>query len=184
VRPKNGFERCYAPYANPQKIIDTSGAFEKVVKLSPDSIGKLYFVAYDPKWKDKLPYYDTFPLIFPIEFYPDGMLSLNMHYLPPLARARLMDALYTTNTKHDNTTKLKISYSILKGASQFSYFKPCIKKHLFSHVQSPYIYIKPEYWDMTLFLPTARWQKEGQDTVWMESMKMVGETHKPGKKKK
>ena len=174
------------PYANPQKMIDSAGAFERVVRLSPDSIGKMYFVNYDPKWKEKLPYYDTFPLIFPIEFYPDGMLSINLHYLPPFARAQLMDRLYTTlnNTKYDSTTKFKIIYGILKGASQFSYFRPCIKKHLFSHVRSPYIYIKPEYWDMTLFLPTARWQKANQDYVWTESMKMVGSTYNPPRKKR
>ena len=30
-------------------------------------IGRMYFYYYDPKTKDSLPYYDTFPLVIPIE---------------------------------------------------------------------------------------------------------------------
>src|SRR5574343_844358 len=29
--------------------------------------GRMYFFAYDPKWKRELPYYDRFPLIFPLD---------------------------------------------------------------------------------------------------------------------
>ena len=32
-------------------------------------IGRMYFYFYDPKTKDKLPYYDRFPLVLPIEQY-------------------------------------------------------------------------------------------------------------------
>ena len=40
-------------------------------------IGRMYFYFYDPKTKDKLPYYDRFPLVIPIERYNDGFLGLN-----------------------------------------------------------------------------------------------------------
>ena len=43
-------------------------------------IGRMYFYFYDPKTKDTLPYYDKFPLVIPIERYPDGFLGLNLHY--------------------------------------------------------------------------------------------------------
>ena len=46
-------------------------------------LGKMYFYSYNPKWKDKLPWYDTFPLVFPIERYSDGFLGLNFHYGHP-----------------------------------------------------------------------------------------------------
>ena len=35
-------------------------------------IGKMYFYSYDAKTKDKLPYFDKFPLVLPIEEYRDG----------------------------------------------------------------------------------------------------------------
>ena len=39
--------------------------------------GKLNMFFYDPKFKKKLPYYDTFPLVLPLETYSDGFLGIN-----------------------------------------------------------------------------------------------------------
>lgn len=154
------------------KFKDSASPFQNIENLSENSIGRMYTFTYDPKWKEELPYYDTFPLIFPFDFKKDRMLGLNMHYLPPGARARLMDALYTTisNDKYNKTTKLKINYEILKSASQFKLFKPCIHSYLFSHVRSPFMNINPTQWDYTLMLPLARFKKKSADYVWMESM--------------
>lgn len=138
-------------------------------------IGRLVMYRYDPKWKDELPYYDKFPMIFPIELYKDGWLGVNMHYLPPVYRARLMDALWNTanNATFNETTKLQISYEIMKSASQFRYFKPCIKRYLFSHVRSPLMEIDVNEWDYALFLPLARFEKARQRTVWDDSINMI-----------
>ena len=45
--------------------------------------GRMYSFLYDPKWKNQLPYYDTFPLIFVVENEKDSFLGLNLHYLAP-----------------------------------------------------------------------------------------------------
>ena len=55
--------------------------------------GKLNMFFYDPKFKKKLPYYDTFPLVLPLETYNDGFLGINMHYLPIPLRIKLLDRL-------------------------------------------------------------------------------------------
>ena len=34
---------------------------------SMPTVGNMYCYAYDPKWKNKLEYYDEFPLIFVVE---------------------------------------------------------------------------------------------------------------------
>jgi hypothetical protein len=70
--------------------------FRRIQDLTENSIGKMYSFVYDPKTKEQLPYYDIYPLVFPIEYYNDGFLGINLHYLPPVLRARLMDALYET----------------------------------------------------------------------------------------
>ncbi|MCA6385861.1 MAG: hypothetical protein IM620_20520 [Cytophagales bacterium] len=82
-----------------------------------------------------------------------------------------MDALYTTinNKKYDDSTKLNISYSILKQASSMRLFAPCFKRYLFSQVKSRMIYIPPSEWDISLFLPTQRFKKAPDDQVWRES---------------
>ena len=142
--------------------------------IDAQSIGKLYHFFYDPKWKEELPYYDTFPLVFPIELYSDGFLGINLHYLPPYFRAKLMDALYTTAEKSGSLIeKLSISYKILANASRFKYFKPCIKRYLTSHMRSMPLEINVKYWDMALMMPTARFKKMSMEDVHIESLKKV-----------
>lgn len=162
--------------ANPQKMIDTAGDFELMEKISANSIGKMYLFNYDAKHKDTLPYWDRYPVIFPIEYYGNGsMLGINLHYLPPYVRAQLMNSLYDTlnNERYNKTTKLKISYETLKSASQFSAFVPCVKKYLFSHVRSPFKNIKIEYWDYILGLPIERFVGASKDRVWRDSMEKI-----------
>lgn len=159
----------------PNRLLKTNS--EKTVPvINAEYIGKMIFFNYDPKWKKILPYYDRFPLIFPIEMYNNGsFLGINMHYLPPFHRAKLMDALYKTisNKQLDKTSKLQINYQLLKGAQRFSLFKPCIKKYLFNHVRSQFLAIEPEKWDMALLLPLSRFTKSTEEKVWKDSMEML-----------
>jgi len=138
-------------------------------------IGQMMLFNYDPKLKRKLPYYDTFPLVFPIEPRDNGFLGLNMHYLPLRQRAMLMDALYTlrTDNRYNESTALKISYQILKRSARYKLFKPCVKHYLNSHIKSRRIKIDPVEWDMALFLPLQRFQKASSSQVYSKSMEKV-----------
>ena len=140
-------------------------------KLSP---GNMFFFSYDAKHKDTLPYYDKFPLIFPIGPAPGGFMGLNMHYLPPVLRAKLMDALYgtVTNDKYDESTRLNISYKVLNGASKFKEFKPTIKHYLNSQVRSRFFYVYPTEWDIALFLPTAQFTTS-KNEVYKDSRRII-----------
>lgn len=144
-------------------------------RMTRYSIGRMFMFYYDAKNKDTLPFWDRFPLVFPIELYGDGFLGINLHYLPPLLRAKLMNSLYLTinNKNYDDTTKLRITYNILKGASRFKYFEPCIKKYLFSHVRSRYFYVAPNEWDMALMLPTERFVGASKQQVYTNSIQKI-----------
>ena len=146
-----------------------------ITKIKRTDIGKMVMFFYDPKTKKDLPYYDTFPLIFPLTFYNDGFLGINLHYLPPILRAKLMNALYQTinNRKYDDTTKLKISYDILNSASKYKFFTPCVKRYLWTHVRSHFLVIEPRMWDAALMLPTERFKKDTKQNVWLDSQGMI-----------
>lgn len=143
-----------------------------VTKLT---VGRMYLFYYDPKTKEDLPYYDRFPLIFPFNKVDDGFYGINMHYLPHVLRARLMDALFTlaNNTKNDDTTKLKMSYQILNSSSRFKYIKPCVKHYLNSHVRSRFLWVPADQWKTALFLPLERFAKASTSTVWQQSRRLV-----------
>jgi hypothetical protein len=136
--------------------------------------GKLYFYIYDPKTKDKLPYYDKFPLVLPFEFYPDGFLGLNFHYIRPHSRVLLLNKLYetTNNNDFDDTTKIQVSYSLLKGASRYAEFQPCLKRYLLSHIRSQFIEIQSNDWEIAAMLPVDNFVKSTRTKIWRESRKM------------
>jgi hypothetical protein len=138
-------------------------------------VGSLYMYYYDPKHKATLPYYDRFPLVFPYKKVPGGFMGINMHYLPLIYRAKLMDALYdvSNNDKYDETTKLKLNYNVLSSAAKFKYFGPCVKHYLSEHVRSRFLYVYPSEWDISLFLPLERFQGATKQQVWADSKKLI-----------
>jgi hypothetical protein len=160
----------------------TPGVFERKTdsarKVSTMDFGYMYAFKYDPKTKKDLPYYDTFPLIFPVRMDADGFLGINFHYLPPILRAKLMNALYSTltNKKYDDSTRVKISYSILQSASKYRFFKPMLKKYLRSQIRSQFLEIQVNEWDIAIFLPTESFKKADTGRVWEDSRKKLGRT--------
>ena len=142
--------------------------------VSKSVLGKMYFYSYDPKWKNELPWYDTFPLVFPIEKYPDGFLGLNFHYLAPKHRAILMDQLkmFANNKSYDETTKLKLTYNMLKGFTKIKRAKPTVHRYLSSKIKSKFVLVEADEWEVALFLPVERFKKASKKQVWAHSGRM------------
>lgn len=136
-------------------------------------VGRMYMFLYRPKYKDELPYYDKFPLVFPFRRVAGGFYGLNMHYLPPKFRALLMDQLYNTlnNTEFNETTRLRITYNILNASAKYRWFKPCVKHYLTQYMQSTLIYIEPTEWNLALFVPSEQFRKDNKRNVWQESVR-------------
>lgn len=145
--------------------------FKDAIVTSNVVPGRMYMYVYDAKTKEKLPYWDAFPVIFCTRVTQQGHEGINLHYLPPVLRARLMDALYSTmnNDRFDITTKLRINYNILKSASNMKYFKPCYKKYLSSYVKSQFIEVPASEWEIAMFLPTQNFQKASAEFVWSQA---------------
>jgi len=137
--------------------------------------GRMFMYFYDPKHKKTLPYYDRFPLIFMVEKAKGGFYGLNLHYLPPKQRAIFFDRLtdYSTNKKYDLTTRLRLSYNLLKGASKLSMYGPCFKHYLTKHVRSNIVEVPASEWETILFMPTENFKKKNKNQVWVESRKMI-----------
>jgi hypothetical protein len=134
-------------------------------------IGRMYFYFYDPKLKDTLPYYDRFPLVIPIKIQPDGFIGLNLHYISPKQRIIFLDKLSTilNNHEYDETTRFRISYNFLKASTKMFEAKPCVKKYLFKHIESRFLEITADEWDIAALLPVEFFQKEKKNKVWTES---------------
>ena len=148
---------------------------DEVTRRATHSFGSMFMYFYDPKTKDKLPYYDTFPLVIPVEPAEGGFRGINLHYLPPILRAKFLDALLdvTNNKKYDQTTKFRLTYNILNGARKMRYFKPCFKHYLLNHVKSRFAEVPAPEWEIATFLPTAQWKKASAGKVYSDSRKVA-----------
>ena len=156
----------------PQKILSRSESL--TTWRGKSMLGNMYFYSYDPKWKDELPWYDMFPLVFPIEEYNNGFLGLNFHYLAPKDRAILMDQLkvFATNKLYDETTKLRLRYNMLKGFTRFKRARPTVHRYLTGKVRSKFVLVNADEWEVALFLPVERFKKANKKQVWAHSGEM------------
>lgn len=125
--------------------------------LGRPSAGRVSMFVYDAKTKAKLPYWDAFPMVLPIDVFRGGFVGLNFHYLPYGARFKLIEQLqsYASNGKFDSSTKLQVGYSNLKGQNLI---KPAIKKYLWRQVRSPFRRIDVDEMAVAAYLPVADFQ--------------------------
>jgi hypothetical protein len=156
-------------FLTPNKVMNNEADRLKG-KIAP---GKLFMFLYDPKTKDTLPYYDLFPLVFPYQKIPGGFMGLNMHYLPYQLRVRLLDRLmmFASNSKLDETTRIRYSWETISGLSKFNLAKPCIKHYLDSHVKSQFKFVPASDWSTAMMLPVERFVGAKKETVWADSIR-------------
>lgn len=140
-----------------------------------EQIGRMVMFFYDPKLANELPYYDRFPLVIPLELYDNGFLGINLHYLPPLQRAKLLDAILNIYDDDylNERKKLMMSYNMLRSYTRSRLFVPCIKRYLYSHARSKYYMVDPQDWHVAVLLPTERFEKASKTRVFAESMLKV-----------
>ena len=134
--------------------------------------GLLNMFFYDPKGRKTLPYYDTFPLVLPLETYTDGFLGINFHYLPMKLRLSLLDRIvdYSNNTKFDKSTRIIADYSKLKNLKEI---KPTLKRYLAGRVKTRFRRIDADEFTVATLLPIARWRNASQQDVYRDSRKMI-----------
>ena len=134
--------------------------------------GRLNMFIYSPRDAKKLPYYDTFPLVLPLEQYNDGFLGINFHYLPIPLRMRLLDRIvdFSSNTQFDENTVLNVTYNKVKS---IRLIRPTIHKYLAGYTRSQFRRIDADELTIATLLPVQRFKKASADAVWSDSRKMV-----------
>ena len=114
--------------------------------------GVMNLFGYDPKYKATLPYYDKFPLIFPIEPAKGGFIGINFHYLPFGARVAFLKQLsqYSSDKNFDKRTRYMIDWV------NNPYFRKTTKRYLNSQVRTSFLNVPADEMAIAIFLPVAR----------------------------
>ena len=131
------------------------------LKKAP-SFNKLHFFRYDPKLKATLPYYDTFPLVMPIQSAKGGFLGINFHYLPIPLRMKLLETLDKRGFRGD--------YSKLKNIREV---KPTIKHYLKRQFVSGFLELEEDDYAPAIFMPVAQFRKASASQVWRDSRRII-----------
>ena len=141
-------------------------------RRSTPFFGKLNMFFYSPKYKDKLPYYDRFPLVLPLESFRGGFLGINLHYLPIPLRTRLLDRLYefSSNDKLDSTTRLTATYDSVRS---IPLVRPTLHRYLYDFLESPFRRIDVDEFIVAALLPVQRFKKASDRKVWRDSRGMI-----------
>ena len=171
VKAAKGRPKSTAWYQDKIKEFGKPGAMDLIrdgKRNNNPFFGRLNMFFYDPKLKAKLPYYDTFPLVLPIERYNDGFLGINLHYLSIPMRMGLLDRLMTfsNNDKFDKSTELRVTYRKLKN---IRLIKPCLKRYLATHVRTNFRKVEADEFVVATLLPVQQFKKRGDKYVFNKS---------------
>lgn len=160
-------------------MISFKNIVEKIKKVSQDSsvqsskpkIGQLYTYLYNPKTKDKLPYYDIVPLVIPVQYTNNGFYGLNFHYLSLPERNKLLNIILPFSQKSE-TSKKKSSYAKLVSLAS-GVWSPCCKRYLWSHIRTKFVNIPQEDWYEIIKMPVISFQKATTKEVYRQTKRMM-----------
>lgn len=160
------------PNMTPNKVMMQNAGQNMTHVLMP---GKLYMFYYDPKFKETLPYYDTFPLVLPFGKEKDHFIGLNLHYLDYPTRFQLFKALLkiTGAGRLTYKTKLQYSWNLVRSAAELAPAQACVKMYLFSNVKSPFLEVPPKEWATAAMLPVHHFVGASSSHVWSESKNKI-----------
>ena len=151
----------------------TAGQLFREGKLQArPSVGRLNLFGYNPKLRAKLPYYDIFPLVLPLEPIKGGFMGMNFHYLPPLLRFRLLERMQAraSDRRFDSKTRFEVAYDDVKN---IKIVKPTIKKYLYAYCQTGFLRINADDAAIAIYLPVQRFKKAPEATVYADSRKFL-----------
>ena len=114
-------------------------------------------------------YYDRFPLTLVLEKYKDGFLGVNFHYLSLEYRFALMSQLWDNvvpdRNNLDEETLIKINYKTIGSLGGLNFYKPCLKRYLYSQLKSQIYHIPATNWINALLLPSERFFSDKKSSL-------------------
>lgn len=138
-------------------------------------LGRMYLFRYNPAGRQKMPYFDRFPLIIMIEKSKEGFMGLNLHYLPMDLRQKLFYGLLTraSNSEFRWNTYLKIDYNYLKSRTNLRAYRACIKRYRYDQILGRIANVPAPEWEVAVHLPLASWRKAAESRVFKDSREIA-----------
>ncbi len=142
--------------------------------------GRMYLYQYDALWKDQLNYWDSLPLVFFFGQFRSKagkqiLQGLNLHYLPPAYRAKLLLELLKLKTGKSKSPKarLRLSWEAVRAVSKSKACMAAVHNYRVDHIKSKLTQIDYMHWQIVAFLQVAQWQKSSRGNVYKDSLARI-----------
>lgn len=154
-------------------IIDKEDHETVKTVTSPNKLklGHLYIMAYSPKWKSVLPFYDILPMFMILGKSGDRVLALNFHYLPYTWRKSIVSKLMKKLAQKKRALKYKDVKQALESAKvPDGYLYMCIRTYLYSHIVSKVKEFDSQNYLLVLENVMPRFKKETEEKIYKSLM--------------
>jgi hypothetical protein len=139
-----------------ENLIKVTRGFDSPRIIKP---GLLLTYYYSPK-TENLPYYDQYPLVLITEVNEKGWMGINIHYLPPSIRNKIL---------LEDKVQLKRDVENRFIDVDERYIKFATKRYLRKQVNGKITEIPPEEWKIAINLPFEKFTGAAREAVWDES---------------
>ena len=99
------------------------------------------------------------------EYYSVALQQRTVHHIGD--NRHIYDTI--NNDNMDETTRLRLSWAKLKTVGKAFKAKPCVKRYLFKHVDSRFLEITADEWDIAALLPFQNFQGATANKVYNDS---------------
>lgn len=142
--------------------------------------GQMVFFKYSPVSESFLArdtYYDRYPLVLITEVYRGGFEGVNVHFLDPVHRRFLFDAIMrglpTIKASETWRTRLIVDYDRLDARRQFKFFRPCYRRYLWKGMRRRPVVVPFELWEEMVMSNSSRMNQARPVTVYRNTYKQV-----------
>jgi len=120
--------------------------------------GQVLLFRYKPS-NSKIKFYDRYPVVIVLEITGNHIIGLNLHYVPPLDRIKLilmMNALlFDQKEQNLQKTRLKI-FSLLNKKIFAKYMGTAVNKYTVKNIVGKPKLTNPKEWSYLAFLPVFK----------------------------
>ena len=125
----------------------------------------IYYYRYNPKGLGKLPVYDQYPLMLPLDIRGPFCLGINLHWIPTPLRLQFIQVVLAMQEKSINKNMFRLWYNTIKFQPALQFSMMAIRKYYINRCSATQL-IPNEEWEN---LPLA-WEVRYRARF----MKMVG----------
>lgn len=102
-------------------------------------------------------YWDKYPIVLIVRPLPEHFFGFNLHYIEPVMRKKIIDTVYkiVSESMGSRELKFKYLYPFLDGLVKIKHFNHAYKNYNYANLESKFVIINHEYYDLVANLPIA-----------------------------